>query len=250
MINIQWIIPKKPGFNLYQSRHCAYITHSVKTWFLKNVTVSEKLDFREIRVDEENSHQQSYIFWRKKVTESWTEINIFISVSQYVTFYLRAFILGKWKHLVRQLKLFFCQNFYQKLCWGRGEAGNLSSSTSRFTAASHNLLQPPILYCSLPSFTSASHPLRQPPIIYGILSSFTAASHYLPLILYCKPFMVRLLDLLVLLGPLITISGIIITIYTGPCNYFCVKLYLNFEKNGIDTLNFVNCNVGNPLKQN
>ena len=27
--------PKKPGFNLYQSRHCAYITYSVKTWFLK-----------------------------------------------------------------------------------------------------------------------------------------------------------------------------------------------------------------------
>ena len=27
--------PKKPGFNLYQSRHCAYITYSEKTWFLK-----------------------------------------------------------------------------------------------------------------------------------------------------------------------------------------------------------------------
>ena len=27
--------PKKSGFNLYQSRHCAYITYSVKTWFLK-----------------------------------------------------------------------------------------------------------------------------------------------------------------------------------------------------------------------
>ena len=27
--------PKKPGFNLYQSWHCAYITYSVKTWFLK-----------------------------------------------------------------------------------------------------------------------------------------------------------------------------------------------------------------------
>ena len=27
--------PKKPSFNLYQSRHCAYITYSVKTWFLK-----------------------------------------------------------------------------------------------------------------------------------------------------------------------------------------------------------------------
>ena len=27
--------PKKTGFNLYQSRHCAYITYSVETWFLK-----------------------------------------------------------------------------------------------------------------------------------------------------------------------------------------------------------------------
>ena len=27
--------PKKPGFNLYESRYCAYITYSVKTWFLK-----------------------------------------------------------------------------------------------------------------------------------------------------------------------------------------------------------------------
>ena len=26
---------KKTGFNLYQSRHCAYLTYSVKTWFLK-----------------------------------------------------------------------------------------------------------------------------------------------------------------------------------------------------------------------
>ena len=25
--------PKKPGFNLYQSRHCAYKTYSLKTWF-------------------------------------------------------------------------------------------------------------------------------------------------------------------------------------------------------------------------
>ena len=31
--------PKKPGFNLYQSRHCAYITYGVKTWFLKILSV-------------------------------------------------------------------------------------------------------------------------------------------------------------------------------------------------------------------
>jgi len=33
---------KKPGFNLYQLRHCAYITYSVKTWFLKNLSVFKK----------------------------------------------------------------------------------------------------------------------------------------------------------------------------------------------------------------
>ena len=33
--------PKKTGFNLYQSRHCAYITYSVKTWFLKILSVAE-----------------------------------------------------------------------------------------------------------------------------------------------------------------------------------------------------------------
>ena len=31
--------PKKTRFNLYQSRHCAYITYSVKTWFLKILSV-------------------------------------------------------------------------------------------------------------------------------------------------------------------------------------------------------------------
>ena len=33
---------KKPGFNLYQSRHCAYMTYSVKTWFSKVLSVYEK----------------------------------------------------------------------------------------------------------------------------------------------------------------------------------------------------------------
>ena len=32
--------PKKLGFNLYQSRHCAYIMYSVTTWFLKNLYVA------------------------------------------------------------------------------------------------------------------------------------------------------------------------------------------------------------------
>ena len=31
--------PKKTGFNLYQLWHCAYITYSVKTWFLKYLSV-------------------------------------------------------------------------------------------------------------------------------------------------------------------------------------------------------------------
>ena len=33
--------PKKTGFNLYQSRHCAYMTYSVKTWFFKILSVSK-----------------------------------------------------------------------------------------------------------------------------------------------------------------------------------------------------------------
>ena len=33
--------PKKTGLNLYQSRHCAYITYSMKTWFLKNLSVED-----------------------------------------------------------------------------------------------------------------------------------------------------------------------------------------------------------------
>ena len=32
--------PKIPGFNLHQSRYCAYITYIVKTWFLKILSVS------------------------------------------------------------------------------------------------------------------------------------------------------------------------------------------------------------------
>ena len=32
--------PKKPDLNLYQSRHCAYITYRVKTCFLKILSVS------------------------------------------------------------------------------------------------------------------------------------------------------------------------------------------------------------------
>ena len=32
-VEVQWIITKKTGFNMNQSRHCAYVTYSVKTWF-------------------------------------------------------------------------------------------------------------------------------------------------------------------------------------------------------------------------
>ena len=32
--------PKKPGFNLYQWQQCAYITCSVKTWFLKILSLA------------------------------------------------------------------------------------------------------------------------------------------------------------------------------------------------------------------
>ena len=35
--------PKKPGFNLYQSRHCAYTTYSLKTWLLKSLSLYQKM---------------------------------------------------------------------------------------------------------------------------------------------------------------------------------------------------------------
>ena len=31
--------PKKQGFNLYESRHCAYITYSLKNLGLKNLSI-------------------------------------------------------------------------------------------------------------------------------------------------------------------------------------------------------------------
>ena len=34
---------KKTGFNLNQSRHCAYVTFSVKTWFLKILSVVDRM---------------------------------------------------------------------------------------------------------------------------------------------------------------------------------------------------------------
>ena len=41
--------PKKPGFNLYQLRHCAYITYIGKTWFLKNLSV-EQSQYRKFKL--------------------------------------------------------------------------------------------------------------------------------------------------------------------------------------------------------
>ena len=32
--------PKKPGFNLHESRHCGYIKYSVKTFFLKSLSIT------------------------------------------------------------------------------------------------------------------------------------------------------------------------------------------------------------------
>ena len=43
---------KKTGFNIYESRHCAYITYSVKTWFLKNLSVYKtNLDISVLLID-------------------------------------------------------------------------------------------------------------------------------------------------------------------------------------------------------
>ena len=39
-------LSRKPGFKLYQSRHCAHITYSVKTWFLKILSVAGGFVFR------------------------------------------------------------------------------------------------------------------------------------------------------------------------------------------------------------
>ena len=35
--------PKNPGFDLYHSRHYAYLTYSVKTWFLKSLSVFKNI---------------------------------------------------------------------------------------------------------------------------------------------------------------------------------------------------------------
>ena len=40
--------PKKTGFNLYQSRYCAFITYSVKTWFLKNLSVHQESGIKNV----------------------------------------------------------------------------------------------------------------------------------------------------------------------------------------------------------
>ena len=37
--------PKKTGFNLFQSRHCAYITYSVITWFFKILSVHHIISY-------------------------------------------------------------------------------------------------------------------------------------------------------------------------------------------------------------
>ena len=35
--------PKNPGFILYQSRHCEYITYSAQIWVLKNISVASRI---------------------------------------------------------------------------------------------------------------------------------------------------------------------------------------------------------------
>ena len=42
--------PKKTCFNPYQSQHCTYITYSVKTWFLKNLSVCTFKLYSELEV--------------------------------------------------------------------------------------------------------------------------------------------------------------------------------------------------------
>ena len=58
--HIQWIIPKKTGFNLYKSRHCAYTTYSVKTCFLKNLSVRKSLSISKTCSFHNNSFSPNY----------------------------------------------------------------------------------------------------------------------------------------------------------------------------------------------
>ena len=61
--------PKKPGFNLYQSRHCAYLTYSVKTWFLKILSINQYL-FSLSNLSPENAIFFAIRYWHKIIKKN------------------------------------------------------------------------------------------------------------------------------------------------------------------------------------
>ena len=75
--------PKKTGFNLYESRNCAYITYSVKTWFLKNLSVrgittkTKKITFIKGEqyetkvVDNDSSYWSKFFLFLWKMKKLW-----------------------------------------------------------------------------------------------------------------------------------------------------------------------------------
>ena len=51
--------PKKPGFNLHESRNCALTAYSVKTWFLSTYVTGRK--------ERDNKKEENYKYCRKWV---------------------------------------------------------------------------------------------------------------------------------------------------------------------------------------
>ena len=62
-------LSQKPGLNLYQSRHCSYITYSVKTWVLKILSVCEmmaKLKFYSREISMQSFFLSGYMLMKAK----------------------------------------------------------------------------------------------------------------------------------------------------------------------------------------
>ena len=59
---------KKTGFNLYQSRHYAYKTYSVKTWFLKILSLPVELEPLEPVAEVGGLNGLRVVGWQANVT--------------------------------------------------------------------------------------------------------------------------------------------------------------------------------------
>ena len=92
--NIKWIIPKKTGFNLYQWQHCACITYSVKTWFLKislYIKENELLSKKMNSLDEKNSWEIWANFWNSTRKQNKLYVNT-VNCCEIGLFYSRPYI--------------------------------------------------------------------------------------------------------------------------------------------------------------